>query len=162
MTDVTDGMGDIERRPRGRPPRVEAERQERRRRQDMGPGRLMRLTVHGKKDPDYEYRWINADPGRVHQLTVEDDWDVVGDIERDQRDVGVGTNAERVVDRATGRKAILVRKRREFYQQDKAKEAGLVDEREAMMRQGIAPGSGGLTPSDHMYVPDGGISIHSR
>ena len=146
-------------KPRGRQARQGAEKEERRRRSDTGPGRLMRLTVHGDLDPNYEYRWINDDPGRVRQLTVEDDWNVVDDLDSDSRNAGVGTATERVVDKGTGRKAILVRKRKEYYQEDKAKEANLLDEREDLMRQGIAPGQGGITTGENMYVPSGGISI---
>lgn len=152
---------DVERRPRGRPRRIEEEQQRRRRREDSGPTRAMHLTVRTPKDPDYEYRWVNADPGRVHQLTVEDDWDVVEASGSDDRNVGVGTADERVVDKSTGKKAILLRKRREFYHADKAKEAAVVNEREALIKQGLTAEGGGLTPSDNMYIPAGGIRLNA-
>lgn len=157
MTETNDFAIDPQPKPRGRPKRSDEVKAERRRREDLGPGRHMKLTVRGKKDPNYEYRWINNNPGRVHQLTQEDDWDVVTDAEADNRNVGVGTAAERVVDKGTGDKAILVRKRKEYYDQDKAKEAELLERAEASMRAGIAPDPNGLKRSDNMYVPEGGI-----
>jgi len=144
--------------PRSRAATVKTER--RRREAIDGGMRNMRLTV-ADKDPAYEYRWVNDDPGRVHQLTVEDDWDVVQvpKATGDKRNVGVGTADERVVDKGTGRKAILVRKKREFYAADKAKEQKFVDQREDGLRRGNVPGESGPQPGDLMYVPTDGIKI---
>ncbi|WP_299477010.1 hypothetical protein [uncultured Paracoccus sp.] len=142
-----------ERAPRGR---VEAERTERRRRQEVTGGRRYRLSVSGK-DPNYEYRWINDIPGRVHQLTKDDDWDVVQST-GGKGNTSVGTLDERVVD-ANGRKAILVRKRKEWYEADKRKEQGIVEAREEGLRRGVAPNSEEMKQPDGMYVPQGGISI---
>jgi hypothetical protein len=118
-------------------------------------------------DPDYEYRWINAEPGRVHNLTVRDDWDPVTEEmlgNRHEKDKGVGSGVERIVDRGTGARAILVRKRKEYVVEDRAKAQARIDEMDAMLKRGDVPtvnGSNGdqLRPGVNAYVPAGGISI---
>lgn len=145
--------------------RVEEERTRRRRRDDMDDGRLSNLTVYGQKDPDYEYRWINDEPGRVHNLTVRDDWDVVTDEMlgvRHEKDRGVGSGVERVVDRASGKRALLVRKRKEYFVEDRAKSQRRLDEIDQQMKQGVVPAKGDqqpLQPGSSAYVPAGSINI---
>lgn len=155
----------VETRPQPSP-RVEAERERRRRRDDMGLGRLRNLTVAGKMDENYVYRWINDDPGRVYKLTQADDWDPVTTDQlgaAHEKDKGVGTTVERVVGKVDGKKAILVRKRKDYYLEDKAKEQASVDGSEHMIRRGAATGGQGLQETDphHAYIPSGGISIQS-
>ena len=148
-------------------PRVEAERSQRRRRDDMGPGRHRNLSIAGMQDPRYTYRWVNSDPGRVHQLTVADDWDLVttNDLgETAAKDKGSGTGVERIVDKRSGKTAVLVRKLTEYYTADKGKEQALIDETEQTMRRGaVVPVSGisGETLGASAYVPSGGIAIQS-
>ena len=147
--------------------RVEEERQQRRRRDDMGEGRLRNLAIAGDLDPDYTYRWINDEPGRVHNLTVRDDWDrVTEDMltgPKSERDRQLGSGLERIIEKASGKRAILVRKRKEFYIADKAKEQVVVDRQMDAIKQGMTPGGHRgeptLTASDNAYVPAGGISI---
>ena len=113
------------------------------------------------------YRWINDEPGRVHNLTVRDDYDrVTEDMlsgPKSDRDRQIGSGLERIVEKASGKRAILVRKRREFYTEDKAKEQGAVDRQMDAIKQGMTPGGQrgeqSLTAADHAYVPPGGISI---
>lgn len=145
-------------------PRIEEERARRRRRDDMGTGRLSNLAVNGPLDPDYVYRWINDEPGRVQQLTTADDWDVVNSagMEPNAKDKGVGSQIERIVDKGTGKRAVLVRKRKEYYEADKAKEQSAIDETEAWIKRGVVGGAQGLASgkeSASAYVPTGGISI---
>jgi hypothetical protein len=150
----------------GRPARrVEEERARRRRRDDMGDGRLQTLSVVGYRDPAYDYRWINDDPGRVHRLTVDDDWDrVTQDMlgERADKDRQVGSGVERVVDRATGKRAILVRKLKEYVEVDYAKSQARVDEMDQMIKRGEVPSGAGNEPrvaGVNAYVPAGAINI---
>lgn len=141
-----------------RAPRAEAEQQRRRRRDDLSFGRLRNLDVENK-DPSYEYRWINDDPGRVHKLTVQDDWDVVtADGPTHDKDKGVGSGIERIVDKATGKRAILVRKLKEYYVADKAKEQAQLDDIDRQLKKGAAMSPEGLS-GPASYVPSGGISI---
>jgi len=155
-------MNDVAVKPRAR---VEEERARRRRRDDLGDGRLRNLAVAGDLDPNYEYRWINDEPGRVHQLTVRDDWDrVTEDMlgERNDKDKQVGSGLERIVEKASGKRAILVRKRKDYYVADKAKEQAIVDDQMSDLKKGVAPsnpkGEQVLAPAE-AYVPAGGITI---
>lgn len=147
-------------------PRVEQERAQRRRRQDLGVGRLSNLAIAGTLDHRYVYRWINDDPGRVHQMTEMDDWDRVtaqeigGTSEKDRQ---VGSHVERVVDKTTGKRGILVKKLREYYLEDKAKEQAALDDTDAAIRRGQTPTqTGQAAPADlgsSGYVPSGGIVV---
>lgn len=148
---------------RGRKPnaRPAEQKQRRRRRSDLGLGRLAKLDVPAHaKDPNYVYRWINDTPGRVKQLTEQDDYDIVtSDMlgERSDSDRGSGQNVER--DAGGGMRAILVRKPREYYEQDKAAEQKLVDEIDDALRRGQTQSPEGLS-GPHSYVPEGGININ--
>ena len=159
-------MNDVAVKPVRAGARVEEERARRRRRDDMGDGRLRNLAVTGHMDPNFEYRWINDDPGRVHNLTKRDDWDVVTDDqlgERHEKDRGVGSGVERVVDRVTGKRAILVRKPKDYFVEDRAKAQRRVDEIDQMIKRGHVPAGTGdqqpLQPGSNAYVPAGGIVI---
>lgn len=148
----------------GRPSRIEEERRTRRRREDVTIGRMRNLAIEGDLDPAYEYRWINDDPGRVHNLTVRDDWDVVtNDMlgHRDAKDRNVGSGVERIVGKSDGKRAVLVRKPRDYYIEDKAKEQALIDETDAAMKRGETRNPNGLREGEaaHSYVPAGGIVI---
>lgn len=151
---------------RARTPRVEAERGKRRRRDDLGAGRMRNLDVVGDKDPNFEYRWVNDEPGRMYQLTQADDWEVVklGDLgEAHAKDKGVGTGIERVIDKRTGKRAVLLRKPKDYYVSDKAKEQAVIDDTEKSIKRGqitTANGVAGETLSGPAaYVPAGGISM---
>ena len=155
---------------RPKPSRVEQERARRRRRQDDGTGRLRTLAIEGELDPNYTYRWINDDPGRVHALTVMDDWEKVtaADLgQADDRDKNLGTGVERIVDKVTGKRAVLVRKLKEFYVEDKAKEQKRLEELDAMIKHGQVPAtppqSEGISAKDMnaQYVPQGAINIRN-
>lgn len=145
-------------------PRVEAERARRRRREDMTGTRGLKLAVSGTKDPNYEYRWVNDDPGRMYSLTVADDWDPVkvGDLgEASDKDKNVGTVVERIVDKQSGKRAVLVRKPKDYYVADKAKEQAAIDDTEKAIQRGAVPGEAAEALGGHAYVPTSGINISS-
>lgn len=146
---------EIKRGP-GRPPRTEEVKVERRRRQGMGAERSLKLHVpDNAKDPNFVYRWVNNNPGRVKQLTQMDDYEVVSS-EDGGIDSGTseGTVVKRTVDRKEGDEAVLLRKPRHFYEADKAEEQKLIDARDESLREGQTPGSEGLSGSE-AYVPGG-------
>lgn len=157
-------MNAIVEKPRNTTPRVEAERAKRRRRDDIGDGRMRNLAIAGTLDPAYSYRWINDDPGRVHQLTVADDWDIVTTDsiggEAHDRDKNVGTGIERIVDKRSGKRAVLVRKLKEYVAADRAKAQAAIDETERGLRQGQVKSPEALS-GPAAYVPAGGINITS-
>jgi hypothetical protein len=147
----------------GRPKRTEEVKQARRRREGLGSERHLKLHVPADmKDKDFEYRWVNNKPGRVRQLTVQDDWDVVSmDAPDLQTSASEGTVMKRTVDKGTGEEAILVRKRKEFYQADKMEADKLLDARDEAMRSGPPPSPEGLAGSE-AYVPGGRNIVAGR
>ena len=133
----------------------------RRRRSDLGDSRNLKLHIpESLKDPEFTYRWINDRAGRVRQMTVEDDWDVV-DISKlgadpdPDRNISEGTVLNRVGDKATGERMVLVRKRKEFYESDRKERYERLNRLEDTMRQKAPPDQQGLSDADNAYVPGG-------
>ena len=98
---------------------------------------------------NFAYRWINDEPGRIHQMTVQDDWDIVSD-----RDNATGTGSEMSEQVGSGVKgsplrAVLVRKSKKYLDEDKAQRQRLIDEQEQGLTRGAAPG----TDSANLYQP---------
>ena len=156
------------------PTRAAAVAGERRRRNDTSQTAGMKLAVsEDAKDPNYEYRWLNDEPGRIYAKTVDDDWDLVTADQMNghadtARNAGEGTPVARVIERgASGvggqpRKAYLARKRKEHYQEDDRKKQARIDTREEGLRRGQTGSSEGLN-GPTSYVPTGGITIgHGR
>jgi len=109
----------------GRPPRAQAIRTERRRRDHSTLDRVHNLKLaipsEFRDDGDHEYRWINDDNDRVQSLTQEDDWDFcqsstpeATDKDSVRRQVGTKKTGEPLY-------AYLVRKRKDWYDEDKRK-----------------------------------------
>lgn len=153
---------EIKRGP-GRPPRQEQVQVTRRRREGMGAERGQRLYVPEKmKDPDFVYRHVNARDGRVSRL-YEEDWDVVGAPDGDPaaNASSLGTTIQRVANQTTGEKTILMRKRKELYEADKAAEQKLLDAQDEAMRRGALPSPEGLNGAES-YTPGGKNIIAGR
>lgn len=153
---------------RGRPPRQAEEKQRRRKRTDMSLGRLSPLDLPEEaKDPNYYYRWIDAAPGRVRQLTVEDDYDIVtqdqllGDDNHSEKEVSNGSQVERSAERSSDARMVLVRKPKELYDVDYAAQQARVDEIDNIIRRGGTESPEGLHGAN-AYVPDGGINISRK
>ncbi len=144
--------------------RTDQVKRERRRRGDLTEDRNLKLSVpEHLKDPNYEYRWINdTSGGRIHMLTVADDWDVVKD--KGIEGQGEGTAVTRNVGTSESGKparAYLCRKLKTFYQEDQqAKQARLLSTEEELKR-GPAPNSPGLTSAE-AYVPAGHKNVIGR
>lgn len=160
---------------RGRPPRQEAEQGERRRRQ---PGSLNRMVSSNLGIPDecldlenYHYHWANDVRGRISQLTIHDDYDRVtmdeleanaqrnrADFKLNREGFGVGNSVSVPVER-DGTRAVLLRKRKTFYEHDYEAQ---VDARQAMMESIVYEGDmealggdGKGLDSSEAYVPRG-------
>lgn len=153
------------------PARVEATKQRRRRRDDLNEdARRRRLYVPDEaKDPNFVYRWINdTTMGRVKALTEHDDWEIVSKedmkgLPSQANDAGIGTQMSRVVgETASGaQSAVLVRKPREFHEEDEAKKQAAIDKREEDMRRSAPTGDGHVDAS-HAYIPGGRNIIGGR
>jgi len=101
----------------------------RRRRSDDIDGHRMRLAIppQYKNDKENEYRWINDDRSRVFDLTKQDDWD---QVPSDSGDDGANTVRRQVGTKPNGDPlfAHLVRKPKEFCEEDRAKKQAALDE----------------------------------
>lgn len=141
--------------------RVEEVKQQRRRRSDSGATAGLKLHVPSdmKDEVNFAYRWVNDRAGRLHQMTKEDDWDVVSTDRPDQlTSASEGSVMNRAVDKASGEKAVLLRKPRKFFDADRLEKQKPVDEIEKALRHGSAPSSEGLSGSE-AYVPGGKNTI---
>lgn len=150
-------MNDTPRQTLSIPPqaqRVAAEKEKRRRRQDTSETRNMKLAVpENLKHPDFVYRWVNdTEDGRVHDKTVNDDWEKVTIKGQNQEDVPVVRNA------GHGLKTHLLRKPRKYHEEDKARSLESITTIEKAMERGEQVVDGGLTKAVS-YVPGGGNTI---
>lgn len=140
-------------------PRAEEVKQRRRRRDTLGEDRNLKLYVpESAKDPNFVYRWVNKRDGRVKYMTEQDDYDVVSTTQLnggDDKNISEGTVATRVGDQTTGEGMVLLRKPREFFEEDQKAKADKLDELDKTMRIGPAQSAEGIGPSDHAYVPGG-------
>lgn len=143
---------------------------ERRRRKDMGINAHLRFSIpeHLRDDKAYRYHWLVDRPGRIEQKTKYDDWDFVEEpeIAADGRQTGAGTRIERHAGTdkfGNPQRAFLVRKKREYYEEDKAADQKRLDQRMTAIKRGKTAGDDGRAiHDDGSYVPQGGITIQEN
>lgn len=137
--------------------RAEAVQTERRRRTDGTLNRMLHqklaLPAEFRDDPNYTYRWINDDNSRVYDLTVEDDWDIcklkgteAGDDDKVRRPVGTKKSGDPLY-------AYLVRKKTEYFVEDKRRDAARVAGEEQQLL--VRPPTDGSPDSANSYVAAG-------
>ena len=141
------------------------------RRKERGPmdisGFTQKLSVsEERKDKRYVYRWALDAANRIHDLKAKD-WDPapLETTAGDQRDMNIGTVIERIGNVRTvpsPERHVLMRKPKEFYEEDKSKEQTKIKQDEKALTHGIVrarDGQEGLSGPD-AYIPQGtGISI---
>lgn len=144
------------------------------RRAERGPisnsGMNLKLSYpEDQKDPRFVYRFAVDTAGtgtRIHELRAKD-WDVApaNNAANDPRNVGLGTTVERFANTKTVSKPdkhILVRKPKEFYEEDKARELAKLKADEDALRKGDVKNPEGLS-GPGAYIPAGGMKIeHGR
>jgi len=137
------------------------ERNDRRRRRKVGQdfrGKLGLAQADMEKlCPEYELRWVNDVSGRVSDK-YDEDWDYVSRTELSRApgddsitEGGLGDRVSKVVGTGEGgspMRAYLMKKRREFYEEDKTEKEKAIDEREA----GIFRGTHDVDDADSMYL----------
>lgn len=144
-----------------RPTRTEQTQRRRRRRESIGVDRNLKLHVPDEfKDRNFEYRWVNDRPGRVQQLHGED-WDVVETASGDVESAALGTQLSRVADKFSGERTVLMRKPKEFFEEDRKEKEKVLDRVEEALRSGAAPSPQGLSGPE-AYVPGGRNIIGGR
>jgi len=158
MSEDKSEYGKVVKRSPGRPPRQEAVKKVRRRRDDLGIERNQRLNVpESWKDPKFHYHWINETPGRIMNKTEQDDYDIVTEeeIRGEKLGDGEGTQVKRAV--GTGadgqwQYAYLCRKPKEYYEEDKKKEQAEIELKMKSIQKGNPEG---MDKEDHAYTPRG-------
>lgn len=100
-------------------------------------------TINGDKDPNYVYRFVNDTGSRIANFQsagyefVEDKDLVVGDSRVfDPSDIGSGKR----VTSNDGTVSYLMRTKKEYYDEDQAAKAALIDETEQAMKQEASKG----------------------
>jgi hypothetical protein len=140
-----------------RPARQEEVKERRRRREALGADRNLKLHVPANlKDDKFVYRWVNDRPGRIQQFTVADDYDVVSSEAVESN--SLGTTNSRVVSQSSGESAVLLRKPKEFYEDDQKQKQAVLDAQEKAMKAAAPASSEGLN-GPHAYVPGGSNRI---
>lgn len=117
---------------RARPTAKEATKAARRRRKGGNPSARGKLSLDTSKlDPAYHYRWAEDRPGRLNELTVQDDYDIVETNDHESSEKGSG-----VVRPSGENKMVLLRKRRSFYEEDQAEKSARIKETQRQLEQG--------------------------
>lgn len=159
-------MADYSPTPRkpGRPRKEEVKDERRRRRGDTNALSGQKLAVDPQfKDPNYEYRWINDDGARIHDKTLQDDWDLVEDpSKKGKQDTdGLGSMVSKIVGKSEGGQpmhAYLARKRKDYYDEDMAAKRAQSLEIMDSIKRGVPQGQGADLGAS-AYVPSGGTAI---
>lgn len=159
MTEDTEQPEVAETPRRGRPPRDKEIATERRRRK-VGAVHGLKLIVDEEKldRNKFTYRFANDRPGRIHALTVQDDYEIVP-----QQDgaPSLSYHAGLGVDNAP-MKTILVRKPKQWYEDDQREKQKQIDETDMAIKRGSlrnASTEAAAIAGAHGYVPEGSISI---
>ena len=146
--------------------RAETIKTERRRRDTDGLGGKRRKLAWDMSKADNEnfvYRWVNDEGNRLHELTVSDDWEVVPDRSATLKADGTGMGAEIAVPVGVGEhgrpmRAVLLRKSKDWHNDDQMAAQRRIDEQEAAIKQGASPG----VEAEGLRKPDNGAPISIR
>ena len=146
--------------------RAETIKTERRRRDTDGLGGKRRKLAWDTSKADNEnfvYRWVNDEGNRLHDLTVSDDWEVVPDRSATLKADGTGMGAEIAVPVGVGEhgrpmRAVLLRKSKDWHNDDQMAAMRRIDEQEAAIKQGASPG----VEAEGLRKPDNGAPISIR
>ena len=113
-----------------------------RKRVPLGRHKNIMTVAAQDKDPNYEYRWINDDDNRVKDAlnagyeVVNDPNVEVGDNGANRQNQSVGTGARKHVGK--GMSAVLMRIKKEFYDEDQREKQGQINQSEKEMKRSSA------------------------
>lgn len=135
--------------------RADETRRERRRRDDgdLDRGARLNLAIPAEireqaKREGKTLRWINDDGNRMHQMTEQDDWDIVDSPLVKPVPVGTSKDGQPVTAR-------LCSKYQDWYDQDQRDKARLLDERERAVERGAKIDPDDKRQTETSYVPEG-------
>lgn len=104
------------------------------------------------KDPDYVYRWVNDTGMRVQQMTAND-WDPAPYKDARAESRVVGADAGKPI------KSVLMRKRKDWHEDDTKAKRKPLDEMEQAIKRGAAHKQEADLSEDVSYTPGSGNSI---
>lgn len=148
-----------------RPTRAEITQNERRRRKaadDMLPTAYnMDIPQHIRnQNPDYNFYWAADRPGRLSQLTEQDDWDFVEDTAVHRNDHKLDTSVNTRIRRNGGQggngqvDAYLLKKRKDYCEQDeKDRLESMLRVQEARAQSQNFGGKDNLASDPSSYIP---------
>lgn len=144
-----------------RPTRADEVRQERRRKPGSTSMVGLKLTVDESKldRENYSYRWVNDQGGRMAQLR-DNDWDPAPEQAVPNGD-GPGTVGAKVAGTDESGKpfnAVLMRKRKDWFDADYKEKMAPLDEMDKAIRAGVNV-SKEAALQDGVYTPDGGNKL---
>jgi len=137
----------------------------RRRRKDNLGGFRRKLGTEGMGITEedrkrYQFRWVNEE--NLVTRTEEDDYDVVrrpGRPSKDSAEEGGSVWRKHVGKHEDGspKYAVLTRKPRELYEEDRRRHDAAVDETMTSIRRGRA----GVGADENLYTPEDGVSVRN-
>ena len=151
-----------EKAKRGRPAKSEIKQNERRRRKGATGAIPSKMPVPEEllKDNNFVYRFFNDVGNRITHMTTNDDWDMV-----DSSGGNVGVDKGKALSHYVGTKedgspltAYLMKKPRQYYEEDKASEQVGIDEKMNDIRKG-AQGVTDAKLAGKVYNTDEGIKL---
>jgi hypothetical protein len=144
--------------------RADQEKTERRRQRGntVLPGLKLGVREELLDRKNFNYRWINDNGGRIEDLTVADDYDLVRDPSKQIKDDNGNEGA--LISKVVGTtennqpiRAFLARKPRPLHDADQKEKQASLDRQIADIKRGRP--SEAAQMGDNSYVPLGGISI---
>lgn len=121
-------------------------------------GPALRLGVpEERKDPNWDYRWVNDSDMRIHNM-IQRDWEFAeSELDVSNTDTGMGSRVERTVNERSTKgpqKGFLMKKPKEIYEEDQAAKEAKRKQLEKSMEKGQAQSAEGLQ-GPHSYVVPG-------
>jgi hypothetical protein len=110
-----------------------------------------------KQDPNFHYRWINDEPGRIQKALAGDyvfvDPEEVGKPSDKEGRVSIhgGVNKD-----GSSMKIYLLKIPMDYYLEDKQTSQAHLDQIDTAIK------GGKITPISNSYIPEGGISIKTK
>jgi hypothetical protein len=145
--------------------RADQEKTERRRQRGntVLPGLKLSVREELLDRKNFTYRWINDNGGRIEDLTVADDYDLVRDPKKEIKDDNGNEGA--LVSKVVGTtennqpiRAFLARKPKPLYDEDQRDKRAVLDRQMADIKRGKPSEASAI--GDNTYVPQGGININ--
>lgn len=138
-----------------KPSRADTVRQERRRKPGSVAHTGIKLSVDERKldRKTYQYRFANDKDGRVQRLEAED-WDIdPSQAKEDTNSLGTVSSAHAGVIEGKPFNAVLMRKRKDWYEADQKEKQRPLDEIEATIRRGKGASASGELSGEGVYTP---------